>query len=57
MDKRICLAAGAGGLWLGLLIALVGRVGVAEIGGIGYAVGALAGGLLAYGVGRLVKDG
>jgi hypothetical protein len=55
MDKRIGLAAGAGGLWLGLLLALVGRVGVAEIGGGGYVVGLVAGGLLAFGIAKLVE--
>jgi len=54
MDTRSFLAAGAGGLWLGLLIALVGRVGIVDIAGGGYVVGALAGGLVAFGVARLV---
>lgn len=53
---RIILAAGAVGLWVGLVLAMVGRLTDADIHayGIGYVVGALAGAVLAYGVGRLV---
>lgn len=52
---RIILACGVVGLWLGLVVVLAGRVGIADIGGIGYVLGALAGGVLAFGIGQLVK--
>jgi hypothetical protein len=52
MDKRIFLAAGCAGLWVGL--ALGGGVGLGDIAPVGYVVGALGGGLLAFGLARML---
>jgi hypothetical protein len=47
----------AGGLWVGLVLSMGGGVGLVDLAGWGYVVGALGGGLLAYGLARLVQGG
>lgn len=55
MGKYLVVGGLALGLWAGLVVVLAGRISLADVGGAGYAIGVLAGGVLAYGIGRLVK--
>jgi hypothetical protein len=55
MDKRIILAAGCAGLWIGLALSVGGGIGLGDLAPVGFVVGALGGGVLAYGLGSMVK--
>jgi hypothetical protein len=54
MDKRLYLAVGCAGLTLGLALSLGDGIGLGAIANWGFVVGALGGGLLAFGLARML---